>query len=155
MRDPVDCERVRACLRALGEQLRSPTVVYLTGGASAVLEGWRESTMDLDLKFVPDAEAFGVLAELKERLRINIELASPDQFLPPLRGWEGRSPSIDRIGRVEFRHFDFRCQALRIPRQSGHLFHGKATTCSTGIRPPVPRESDHLSRGSRALAGGR
>ena len=35
------------------------------------------------------------------------------------------------------------------------VFHGKATTCSTGRRPPIPREGDHLSRGSRALAGGR
>src|SRR6201999_1643214 len=28
--------------------------VYLTGGATAVLYGWRESTIDVDIKVVPD-----------------------------------------------------------------------------------------------------
>lgn len=112
MREIVDSDRVQAFLRLLGERLQSPTTVYLTGGASAVVEGWRESTMDLDLKFVPDTEAFGVLPQLKEALRVNVELASPDHFLPPLPGWEDRSPLITRIGVTEFRHYDFHSQAL-------------------------------------------
>ncbi|MCZ6794931.1 MAG: hypothetical protein O7J95_15105 [Planctomycetota bacterium] len=112
MRDLVDSERVQAVLKALGEQLRSPTTVYLTGGASAVLVGWRESTIDLDLKFVPDTEAFGALPQLKEKLRVNVELVSPDQFPPALPGWEDRSPFITRIRSAEFRHFDFCSQAL-------------------------------------------
>ena len=112
MRDLVNAERVQAFLTALGEQLKIPTVVYLTGGASAVLEGWRESTVDLDLKFVPDSEVFGVLPGLKEKLRVNVELASPDHFLPPLPSWQDRSPFIMRVGCVEFRHFDFYSQAL-------------------------------------------
>jgi len=112
MRDPVDSERVRTFLKELSDRLRSPTTVYLVGGASAVLEGWRESTLDLDLKFVPDGEAFAVLPQLKEKLRVNIELASPDHFLPPVPGWKDRSPVIERIRSVEFRHFDFYSQAL-------------------------------------------
>ena len=121
MRDLVDSERVRTFLRELSDQLRSPTTVYRTGGASAVLEGWRESTMDLDLKFVPDVEAFAVLPRLKEKLRVNIELASPDHFLPPRPGWEGRSPLIARMRSVEFRHFDFYSQALsKIERGFSH-----------------------------------
>ena len=31
--------------------------VYLVGGATAVIEGWRESTLDVDLQPGPDAEA--------------------------------------------------------------------------------------------------
>ena len=31
--------------------------VYLTGGATAVLHGWRSTTIDLDLKLVPDDDA--------------------------------------------------------------------------------------------------
>ena len=112
MRDLVDSERVQEFLRELGKRLRAPTTVYLTGGASAVLQGWRSSTLDLDLKVVPDNEVFAVLPELKERLRLNVELASPDHFLPPLPDWEGRSPLITRVGSVEFRHFDFCSQAL-------------------------------------------
>lgn len=112
MRDLVDSERVQQFLRELGKRLTVPTTVYLTGGASAVLEGWRASTMDLDLKVVPDHEVFALLPGLKERLRLNVELASPDHFLPPLPDWENRSPLITRIGSAEFRHFDFYSQAL-------------------------------------------
>lgn len=29
--------------------------VYLTGAATAVLDGWRETTIDVDIKLVPDS----------------------------------------------------------------------------------------------------
>jgi hypothetical protein len=31
--------------------------MYLTGGATAVLEGWRNSTVDIDVRFEPDSDA--------------------------------------------------------------------------------------------------
>lgn len=34
----------------------SGTRMYLTGGATAVLEGWRASTVDIDVRFDPDLE---------------------------------------------------------------------------------------------------
>ena len=46
------------------------------------------------------------------RAATNVELASPDQFVPVPAGWEGRSPVIVRIERVTFRHYDFVAQAL-------------------------------------------
>jgi hypothetical protein len=49
---------------------------------------------------------------LKERLQLNVELASPDHFIPVAPGWEDRSPFITRIGRVTYRHYDFCAQAL-------------------------------------------
>jgi hypothetical protein len=30
--------------------------MYLTGGSTAVLEGWREATVDVDLRFDPEAD---------------------------------------------------------------------------------------------------
>jgi hypothetical protein len=33
---------------------------------------------------------------------------------------------------------------VRIPRQSGHPFHGNPDTDSIGIRTPIPREPGHL-----------
>jgi len=48
----------------------------------------------------------------KKRLQLNVELASPDPFVPVPPGWEQRSPVITRIGRVTFRHSDFVAQAL-------------------------------------------
>ena len=112
MRDPVDSERVQAFLRELGKSVRTPTTVYLSGGTSAVLVGWRDTTVDVDLKFVPDTEVFGILPRLKESLRVNVELASPDHFLPPLPGWQERSVFITRIDSLECRHYDFYSQAL-------------------------------------------
>jgi hypothetical protein len=37
-------------MEGLGRHARGPGRVYLTGGATALLEGWRASTVDVDLK---------------------------------------------------------------------------------------------------------
>jgi hypothetical protein len=61
--------------------------MYLTGGATAVLEGWRASTVDIDVRFEPDSEeALRRIAALKEEIGVNVELASPLDFLPSLPG---------------------------------------------------------------------
>lgn len=109
----VDAERLRVFLRALGEAACGETTVYLTGGATAVLSGWRSSTVDVDLKLEPDRdEILRAIPRLKEALETNVELASPDGFLPELPGWRDRSPFVAREGLVTFRHYDFYAQAL-------------------------------------------
>jgi len=77
-----------------------------------VLHGWRAMTADLDIKFVSEVDLGPVLSELKQRLNLNIELASPDLFIPPLPGWEERSEFIQREGKLDFFHFDLYSQAL-------------------------------------------
>jgi hypothetical protein len=100
-------------MREFGAEAREEGRVYFTGGATAVLHGWRESTIDLDIRMVPEQDAlFRAIPHLKERLQINVELASPDQFIPVRTGWEDRSPFIAREGRVSFHHFDLYAQAL-------------------------------------------
>lgn len=97
----------------LADAARSPGRVYLTGGTSAVLVGWRNSTNDSDLKFDPEpAGIFEAIPKLKQDLDINIEMASPDQFIPIVPGWEERSVFILEKNRVEFFHYDFYSQAL-------------------------------------------
>jgi hypothetical protein len=87
--------------------------MYLTGGATAVLEGWRPSTVDVDVRFEPDSDdALRQIAELKERLQVNVELASPLDFLPPLAGWKERSRFRFRAGNLEVFDFDLYSQAL-------------------------------------------
>lgn len=87
--------------------------IYLTGGATAVLEGWRDSTVDVDLRFEPESdELLRELPGLKERLGINLELASPPDFIPELPGWRDRSPLVFREGNVDVHHFDPYSQAL-------------------------------------------
>jgi len=113
MRPPVDASRIRALAQALGTVARQPVRVYLTGGSTAVLEGWREATIDVDLRFEPEAdELLRALPALKESLGVNIELASPPDFIPELPGWRERSPHVFREGRVDVHHFDPYSQAL-------------------------------------------
>jgi hypothetical protein len=113
MRQPVDTPRLLSFLEALGAAASRDVTVYLTGGATALLHGWRLTTVDVDLKIVPEDDALlRALPRLKDELRLNVELAAPDDFLPELPGWRERSPSAGRFGRVAVFHYDLYAQAL-------------------------------------------
>jgi hypothetical protein len=87
--------------------------VYLTGGATAVLSGWRDATIDIDLKLVPDDDALlRAIPELKESLQVNVELAAPIDFVPVQDGWEDRSRFIVQEGPLAFYDFDLVAQVL-------------------------------------------
>lgn len=78
-----------------------------------MLLGIRTQTLNIDIKLDPEPLGiFETIAILKDRLEVNVELASPDLFLPPLPGWHERSEFIRRCGRVDFYHYDFYSQAL-------------------------------------------
>ncbi|MEA2337062.1 MAG: hypothetical protein QOE82_1069 [Thermoanaerobaculia bacterium] len=113
MRELVDEARLRAFLRAIAAEAREPGRIYLAGGASAVLEHWRENTVDIDITIVPDRDRIlRAIPDLKERFHVNVELASPADFVPALRGWVDRSPFITQEGVISFHNFDFYTQAL-------------------------------------------
>ncbi len=113
MRKSADAARVHRLLEELGRRSLGPGRVYLVGGATALLEGWRASTVDVDLKLDPEPRGiFEAIAALKRELDLNIELAAPDQFIPPLPGWQSHSRFIARHGEVDFYHYDLRAQAL-------------------------------------------
>jgi uncharacterized nucleotidyltransferase DUF6036 len=113
VRGLADAERIEKFMRALGRAATGEARVYFTGGATAVLNGWRPSTIDVDIRVVPEQDAiFRAIQELKEQLQINVELASPDHFIPVKPGWEERSPFIARNGQISFHHFDLYAQAL-------------------------------------------
>jgi len=102
-------------MRALGSAASRPQSVYLVGGATAVLEGWRRATVDVDVAFAdPGAadELLHALPRIKDELELNVELASPADFVPLPAGWQERSPSVVREGVVTFLHFDLYAQAL-------------------------------------------
>jgi uncharacterized nucleotidyltransferase DUF6036 len=113
MRRPVDAERIQRFMQALGPEAEKDLRLYFTGGATAVLLGWRSSTVDIDLKLEPDSDrVLQALSHLKDRLEINVELAAPDQFIPEVPGWKDRSVFIAREGRIGFYHYDLYSQAL-------------------------------------------
>lgn len=113
MRHESNAARIQQLMERLGAAVRAEGRIYFTGGVSAVLHGWREMTVDIDLCADPEPTGFfEALPALKEQLEINIELASPADFIPQLPGWRERSVFIARHGVVEFYHYDFYSQAL-------------------------------------------
>ena len=113
MRQPVTADNLQVFMKALAAVVSTPSRIYLVGGATSVLLGWRTSTIDIDLKIVPESdEILRSLPELKERLQVNIELASPGDFIPELPGWQERSRFIQQEGKLAFYHYDFYAQAL-------------------------------------------
>lgn len=113
MRPPIDEQRLRGFLEQFGRRVRGDGRLYLTGGATALLYGWRTTTVDIDLRLDPEPNgAFEAIRELKDELGVNVELASPADFLPPLPGWRERSLFVGRFGTVDVFHYDPYSQAL-------------------------------------------
>ena len=113
MRRKVTRATLNQFMHELAAAARSPGKVYFTGGATALLLGFREQTIDIDLKLDPEpAGAFEAIARLKNRLDLNVELAAPDDFIPRVSDWRERSRHIASIGPVEYFHYDFSLQAL-------------------------------------------
>jgi hypothetical protein len=113
MRELADADRINRLMRGLGAEAAEDGAVYLTGGATAVLIGWRASTVDVDILPVPEQESvLRAVPRLKEELRVNVELASPRDFIPVPQGWEDRSVFVSREGRLTFYHFDPYSQVL-------------------------------------------
>ena len=113
MRSESDRRRIESLMSALGARVHGAGQIYFTGGVTAVLFQWREMTIDIDLKADPEpAGLFEALALLKDQLDVNVELASPDDFIPALPGWRDRSLFIARHGLIDFFHYDPYAQAL-------------------------------------------
>ncbi|HEX8065275.1 MAG TPA: DUF6036 family nucleotidyltransferase [Thermoleophilaceae bacterium] len=138
MRPPVDRDRIRALARELGREARRDTRLYLTGGATAVLLGWREATLDIDIRFEPEAdELLRAVARLKDELGVNVELASPPEFVPELPGWRERSPFVLEEGRIAVHHFDLYSQWLsKVERGFAHDLEDADAMVRDGLVDP-------------------
>jgi hypothetical protein len=173
MRRPVDRAGLEAFIHAVGRAAHFPARVYFVGGATAVLHGWRDTTADIDLRCIGDEDLAPTLSRLRDELEVCIELTSPDQFIPPLPGWEERSPFIGREGPVDFLHYDLYSQALaKIERgfardladvremvDAGLVEKARLLECFEEIRGELPRfpaiDVPSFERGVRELCDAR
>ena len=48
MRPPVQIKKLETLFSAMGRTVKSPGRIYLTGGATALLQGWRSMTVDVE-----------------------------------------------------------------------------------------------------------
>ena len=109
-RQPADRSRIDLFLRRLAERFRRPGRVYLVGGTTMVYEGWRAQSLDVDLTFEvepTDHDAMlQAIRELKDQLALNVEEASPADFIPLPAGYQDRAIFIKRYGALDVFHFD-------------------------------------------------
>jgi hypothetical protein len=81
-----------------------------------VFEALRQQTLDIDVVLDVSPEAHGEMIQairtLKDELLINVEEASPGDFIPLPAGYERRHTYIDRFGLLDVLHFDFYSMAL-------------------------------------------
>jgi hypothetical protein len=116
MRPPIDRLRVHYFLVKLGTLFHHPARLYLVGGTTLVYEGLREQSLDIDIHFEMDPAHEGefarVIQHLKEDLQLNIEQASPGDFIPLPPGWKERAKFVGRFGQVDVFHFDLYSTAL-------------------------------------------
>jgi len=104
---------IRALMKELSRSApgRGSYRVFFVGGGTAVLAGWRESTIDADL-CADREEVFRDVQGIKERLKLNIEFARPENFVPALSGSDDRHVLIETVGKVSFYHYDPYAQLL-------------------------------------------
>ncbi len=113
MRQPLDRARLGSVLEELARSATGSATIYLGGGTTAVVYGWRATTNDIDLLIEPERDDLTrAIQAIKERFQVNVEFASPLDFLPPLPGWRDRSPFMMQVGQLTVRHFDPYAQAL-------------------------------------------
>jgi hypothetical protein len=116
LRLQVDRSRIELFLKSLADRFRRPCRIHLVGGTTLVFEGLRQQTMDIDvvLEVAPanHGELIQAVRDLKDNLSINVEEASPGDFIPLPSGYENRHIFVGRFGMLEVLHFDLYSTAL-------------------------------------------
>ena len=112
MRAPASRDRLERFFETLGRSLRLPLRFYLVGGAAIVDLGLRPATLDIDYVARADnpealRELERQLPRLKDDLDINVEPASPSDFMPVPEGAIERSTYVRSYGPVAVYHYDF------------------------------------------------
>jgi hypothetical protein len=113
MRQSVGQQEIEQFLIQVG-RTRQPGRLYLVGGAALVHRGIRPGqTLDIDIQITADpANLTPQIAQLKQKMNINIKFASPADFMSLPAQWEARSQFIKRYGQVDVFYFDWYSLAL-------------------------------------------
>jgi hypothetical protein len=111
VRNYAERSRIDQFLRVLGRRLRLPVRLYLVGGSIVVDMGLREATLDVD--YVAQSDSPEALAELeqtipilKNELQVNVEPASPADFLPVPANVLARGKYVRTYGNVSVYYYD-------------------------------------------------
>jgi hypothetical protein len=139
MRPNVTRADIEQFLNDLGVMAHTSGRIYLAGGAALVhsqVRGLGASTEDIDLKLdVADEQAVeDAIRQLKIKSSINVELASPADFIPLPPNWESMSTYVGRYGGLDVFYFDWVTLALaKILRGSSRDLHDVALLQQNGL----------------------
>ena len=138
-RPDVSREDIERFLQQFGQLSQQPGRLYLAGGAELVhggLRGEGATTVDIDLRLdVSDESAAETLIrQLMRQLGVNVELASPADFIPLPADWEARSPFVGRHGNTDVFYFDYYALALsKIARGTSRDLSDVALLAQNGL----------------------
>jgi Nucleotidyltransferase of unknown function (DUF6036) len=122
MRQNVTMADIEKFLNALGKAYRQAGRSYLAGGAALIHMGLRSgSTLDINVVIEASNEDKMITAirRLVEQMQINIEFASPADFIPIPSQWAAHAKFIGRYGKIDAFYFDLYSLALsKIARRS-------------------------------------
>jgi len=111
----VDKRVIEAFLQQLGRTFRKPGRLYLVGSAALIHAGLRPGFtqgIDIQVSGANEAELIVDVQRLIQQMQINVEFASPADFIPLPSGWEMHAQYVGRYGEVDVFYFDFYSIAL-------------------------------------------
>ena len=114
MRHNVTKADIEKFLDALGKSFHKPGRLYLAG-AALVHIGLRSGfTMDIDvaIEASDEDEMVTAIRRLVEKMQINVEFASPGDFIPLPTQWMAQARYVGRYGSIDVFYFDFYSLAL-------------------------------------------
>jgi hypothetical protein len=115
MRPAVDKAAIESFLQQLGRTFLKPARVYLVGGAALVHLGARPGfthEIKIHLDGVTEGELIVAIQRLIQQMQVNVEFASPADFMPLPSQWEMHARFIGRYGKIDVFYFDFYSIAL-------------------------------------------
>lgn len=115
MRPPIDKTAIESFLQQLGKTFHKSARLYLVGGAALVHMGLRSGTtqdIDIQVSGPNEGELIVAIQQMIDRLQVNVEFASPVDFMPLPTQWESHARFVGRYGKVDVFYFDFNSIAL-------------------------------------------
>lgn len=115
MRPGVDKTAIESFLRQVGKSFHKPARLYLVGGAALVHAGVRAgTTQDIDIQVgaLNEGDLIVAIQRLIDSLQVNVEFASPIDFIPLPAQWESHTRFVGRYGKIDVFYFDFYSIAL-------------------------------------------
>ncbi len=92
---------IAAFLRELGRRFKGSGSLFLVGGSMLVYQGYR-----IELTSGDDGEFIQALRATQRLITLNVEAASPADFIPLPQGWRERSTFLTREGGLTIYAFD-------------------------------------------------